>query len=230
MTSRSEKARQRIEARVYRDCVGEPPEPKWKALLAFLTEEGFAARVIRKRLNLPTPLNTTDRRVLEQKIFPHYLNNPDIRSVLFVGCNTYTAHYQRVFFPHVNYVTIEPDPSLVRFGAKPRHIVAPLEALAQHCPPETFDLIICNGVFGWGLDGMQQCEAAFDQCYTRLTPNGHLVHGWDDVPRRTPISLDEVQSLARFRKYTFPEFGTWRYLTATPFRHTFDFFQKPSSG
>jgi hypothetical protein len=221
----SEKARRQIEARVYRDAVGQPPEPKWKAILALISEQGFASRVIRKRLNLPTPLNTTDRMVLEQKIFPQYRADPAIRNVLFVGCDTYTAHYQSTFFPGLNFATLEPDPGLKRFGAA-RHVVAPLEELARHFPEGSFDLIICNGVFGWGLDRLDQCDAAFDQCHSRLTANGHFLLGWDDVPRRTPISLDEVSSLKRFRKYTFPAFGTWRYLTDTPFRHTFDFYQK----
>ena len=226
MSIRSEKARRNIEARVYRDCVGAPPEPKWKTLLALLTEQGFAVRVIRKRLKLPTPLNTTDRTVLEQQIFPHFLQKSGVRDVLFVGCNTYTAHYQRKFFSGVNFITLEPDPSLARFGATPRHVVAPLEELATHLPPASLDLIICNGVFGWGLDRLEQCEAAFEQCYTRLRDGGFLVHGWDDIPQRVPIDIDRVQSLARFRKYTLPAFGTWRYVTATAFRHTFDFYQK----
>jgi len=35
-----------------------------------------------------------------------------------------------------------------------------------------------------------------------------------------------VSSRALFRKYTFPPLGTWRYLTDTPYRHTFDFYRK----
>jgi len=223
--SRQDDARRQIEARVYRDAVGEPPDPKWKSLLALVTEQGFAARIVRKRLNLPTPLNTTDRMVLEQQIFPVYRSDPAIRSVLFVGCGAYTAHYQGRFFPDVKFATIEPDPELSRYGAT-RHVIAPLEELANHFPAASFDLIICNGVFGWGLDRIEQCDAAFGQCHSCLTENGHFLLGWDDVPRRTPIALANVPSLARFRKYAFPAFGSWRYLTDTPFRHTYDFYQK----
>jgi SAM-dependent methyltransferase len=223
--SRAEKARKLIEERVYRDAVGAPPEPKWKMLLALISEEGFATRVVRKRLNLPTPLNTTDRRVLEQQIFPEYDSDPAIRNVLFVGCNTYTAHYQREFFPNLNFATIEPDPALSRFGAS-CHVVAPLEELATHFPTACFDLIICNGVFGWGLDELDQCDAAFEQCHTCLTDNGKMLLGWDDVPRRTPIALEQIPSLGRFHHDAFPVFGSWRYLTDTPFRHTFDFYRK----
>jgi SAM-dependent methyltransferase len=222
---RSDKARQSIEARIYRHAMGEPPESVWKILAALLFEKGFATRVLRKRLKLATPLNTTDRAVLEQRIFPYYKSDARIHDVLFVGCNTYTAHYQRAFFPSANFVTIEPDITLSRFGAR-NHIVAPLEDLAAHCQPRSFDLIICNGVYGWGLDELDQCDAAFGQCYTCLRASGQLLLGWDDLPSRKPVALDDIPSLARFRKYVFPALGTWRFVTETPFRHTYDFYQK----
>jgi hypothetical protein len=223
--TKTEEARRKTEARVYRAVVGERPDSKWKSLLPLLTERGFASRVIRKRLNLPTPLDTTDRWILEQRIFPHYLSNPAIRNVLFVGCDFYTTHYQRMFFSAVNFATIEPDPARRRFAAN-RHAVAPLEKLGDHFAPGEFDLVICNGVYGWGLDSLEQCDAAFYQCHACMANGGQLILGWDDVPRRTPVPLTQISSLALFRKYVFPEFGTWRYVTDTPYRHTYDFYEK----
>jgi len=220
-----ERARHAIEARVYRDAIGERPESKWKIIVPLLTEYGYASRVVRKRLGLPTPLNTEDRRVLEQSIFPYYQADMNFKTVLFVGCNTYTSHYQRRYFETNNFWTIEPDETLRKFGAI-QHVVAPLEAVGRHFTGDFFDLIICNGVFGWGLDGASQCEAAFAQCHLCLREGGHLVFGWDDVPRRTPVPLDEIPTLARFQRFTFPPLGTWRYLTETPYRHTFDFYRK----
>jgi SAM-dependent methyltransferase len=223
--NRRERARRSIEARVYRDAVGEPPEPKWRIVIPLLTEQGFASRVLRKRLGLPTPLNTEDRRVLEEVIFPHYRADAGFKRVLFVGCNTYTSHYRERFFPGVEFWTVEPDAQLRRFGAE-RHVVAPLEEIGRHFAADFFDAIICNGVFGWGLDTAAQCEAAFAQCHACLRSGGHFVFGWDDVPRRTPVPLDGIGSLGAFRRFTFPALGTWRYLTDTPYRHTFDFYLK----
>jgi SAM-dependent methyltransferase len=225
LMSRVERARRQIEARIYQDCIGEPPTRKWKMIVPFFMEHGFAARVLRKRLGLPTPLNTTDRSVLEQVIFPQYSQDPEITTMLFVGCGTYTAHYQQRFFPRKSFWTIEPDPRAARFGAR-QHITAPLEELERHFPANHFDLIICNGVFGWGLDGHEQCEAAFAQCHSRLRGNGHFLFGWDDVPRRTPVALETISSLARFREYTFPVLRAARYLTDTPYRHTYAFYRK----
>jgi SAM-dependent methyltransferase len=223
--TRVERARRRIEARIYQDAIGEPPSRKWKMLVPFFTEHGFAARVVRKRLGLPTPLNTTDRIVLEQVIFPQYSQDAGIRTMLFVGCGTYTAQYQRLFFAHKNFWTLEPDPAAARHGAR-QHVIAPLEQLERHFPENHFDLIICNGVFGWGLDRHDQCEAALSQCHSRLVKDGHFLFGWDDVPRRTPFALETLSSLARFRQHTFPPLGTSRYLTDTPYRHTYAFYRK----
>jgi SAM-dependent methyltransferase len=223
--SRLEKARRHIEARIYADAVGAPSGSKWQLLKALFTEKGFATRVLRKRLHLPIALNTEDRRILEQVIFPTYLANPDIKTVLFVGCDSYTTRYERSYFSSVNFWTIEPDASRSGFGAR-QHVVSPLENLGQHFNLNYFDLIICNGVYGWGLDKAEQCEAAFSQCYQCLAANGYLLLGWDDLPRRDPAPLAAIHSLDNFRKYPFPPLGTWRYRTDTPYRHTYDFYQK----
>jgi SAM-dependent methyltransferase len=223
--TRVEHARRRIENRIYLDAIGQSPGTRWELFLAFLTEHGFAARVLRKRFGLPTPLNTTDRIVMERDIFPEYARDPSIKRMLFVGCGRYTAHYQQLFFPAKDFWTIEPDPGAAGFGAK-QHVIAPLEHLDRHFPPAHFDFILCNGVYGWGLDRHEQLEAAFAQCHSRLRDDGHLFFGWDDIPQRAPVDLDTVSSRALFRKYTFPPLGTWRYLTDTPYRHTFDFYRK----
>ncbi len=223
--SRLEQARHQIEARVYADAIGAPPASKWTQLGLLFTEKGFAARVLRKRLGLPISLNTEDRRVLEQVILPCYRADSSIKKVLFVGCDSYTAHYQRLYFPTADYWTIDPVPSQRKFGAA-QHIVAPLEELSGHFSAGSFDLIVCNGVFGWGLDTARQCEAAFAQCYSSLADKGRMLLGWDDIPQRRPLSLDDLASLSRFRKYVFPAFGSWRYRTDTPYGHTYDFYLK----
>ncbi len=47
-----------------------PPDPPLKLLVALLTEDGYMPRFIRRRLHLPTPIDTHDRLILEQVIFP----------------------------------------------------------------------------------------------------------------------------------------------------------------
>jgi len=228
--SRRERARRAFERRLHRHMMGMPPEHRWKLALAFFTEYGYIRRFLRRRLRLATPIDSHDRRVLEQLIFPGYVDTAAVKRVLFVGCDNYTAHYERRFFAGCEYWTIEPDPKMRRYGAKLRHVVAPLEELAKHFPERHFDLIVCNGVYGWGLNTAEQCETAFAQCYACLNNGGHLLIGWDDVPTHTDrasVLLPELASLAQFEKFRFPALGTWRYVTDTPYRHIYEFYRKP---
>jgi SAM-dependent methyltransferase len=226
--NRRERARRAFEGRLYRQMMGLPRDPRRKLLVALFTEHGYLPRFIRRRLRLPAPIDTHDRRVLEQIIFPGYLADPRIGRVLFVGCDNYTAQYQRRFFASHDYWTIEPNPKMRRYGSK-QHVIARLEQLSDHFRPGFFDLIICNGVYGWGLDSAEQCEIAFANCHTCLAPGGHLLIGWDDIPPHRPsVLLPEVASLTGFDKFQFPALGSWRYLTDTPYRHIYEFYQRPS--
>jgi SAM-dependent methyltransferase len=225
--NRRERARRAFEGRLYRQMMGLPRDPRRKLLVALLTEHGYLPRFIRRRLRLPAPIDTHDRRVLEQVIIPGYLVDPRIRRVLFVGCSNYTTRYERRFFASHDYWTIEPNPKTRRYGSK-QHVIARLEQLSDHFQPGFFDLIICNGVYGWGLDSAEQCEIAFANCHTCLAPGGHLVIGWDDIPPHRPaVLLPEITSLARFDKFQFPVLGSQRYLTDTPYRHIYEFYQRP---
>ena len=218
----------RVESDVFRSVTLQRAERGPAAtLVRLITDRSFALRAMRYALRLPTPLRTEDRRVLEQIIFPYYASRPDVHTVLFVGCQWYTSHYNRKHFPAHEYWTIEPDAEARRFGAR-RHVVAPLEQLDAHFPENFFDLIICNGVYGFGLDAPEHCETALAHCYSRLRPGGTLVFGWTDVPARTPVPLESISSLQRFAKAGSSPLGGWRYVTNTPYAHTYDFYTRPA--
>jgi SAM-dependent methyltransferase len=216
---------QQIEDRIYRLTIGGSPDSRWRHLVNLMTERGYAISAIRTRLGLPTRLDTADRRVLEELIFPYYRDDTRFRKVLFVGCASFTSHYQRQFFAEKEFWTIEPEPYQAKFGST-NHVIAPIEDAAKHFERGYFDVIFCNGVYGWGLDTVAQGEAAFAQCHRCLRRGGHLVFGWNDVPRRTPFSLDEIQSRNSFKRLRFPTLKGWRYFTNTRHRHVFDFYKK----
>lgn len=222
------RARKRLEGQIYWDVVLERPKTLVQLICKMITDPHFLMSVVRKNLHFGKPkaysILTTDRIVLEHRIFKHYAGNPDIHDILFVGCDADTAGYQ-AHFKDRRYVTLEPNPDNRSFGA-PEHIVGTMESLGEHIPAGSLDLIVCNGVFGWGLDEKDNCEKAFAAAYTALKPGGQLVLGWNDVPRRRPFPLESISSLSQFRQYEFPPFGTHRYLTDTVYRHVFDFYVK----
>lgn len=195
------------------------------SLKRLFTDPDFTVRVVRYALHLPVRMETEDRRVLEDLIFPYYGALPDLRSVLFVGCDWYTRHYERAFFRGTDYWTIDLSPRARRFAGR-RHVVGPLERLDEFFPERRFDVIVCNGVFGFGLDERQQCERAFELCHSRLKDGGHFLLGWDDIPARTPVRLSEIASLELFQTFSFPPLRVRRYVTDTPYRHTYDFYRK----
>jgi len=166
---------------------------------------------------------TEDRRVLEKVIFPHYSTLANVRTVLLVGCESPTQRYERCF-PRHNYWTIDADPGRRRFGGK-QHVVGRLEQLREYFPAEFFDLIICNGVYGWGLNRAEDCEAALSECHTCLADGGHLVFGWNDIPRWDPAPLASIRAFSSFAEYVVPTLGS-EYLTETANRHTYRFLQK----
>lgn len=178
----------------------------------------------RRALGLSAHLHTADRQVLEQTILPAYASRSDIKRVLFVGCAPYTQHYSELFSER-EYWTIDPVPRRRRHGGT-RHIVDRLENLGSHAQPAYFDLILCNGVLGWGLNALDSAEAAFATCHRYLREGGELVVGWNDVPPRNRVPPDEVLALQRFERFVFAPLQAARLRIDAPQRHVFDFYRK----
>jgi SAM-dependent methyltransferase len=173
-------------------------------------------------VGIPLRLRSPDRETLEREILPYFSRCVDFREVLFVGCDWYTRRYERLFGSR-NYISIEVDPKRRSFGAK-RHIVASLADLADHVPAGTLDLILCNGVFGWGLDARDEVARAFAACAACLRPGGVLMLGWDDVPEHRPFDPLTLPELRALDAWTFPPFAAARRSVGT---HVYDFFVKP---
>src|SRR5580704_14993940 len=98
----------RREAEIYRGTARLPAKaPTRSPLIRLFSDFGYARRVVRYVLGLPVPLETEDRRVLEQVVFKHFLGLTDTHRILFVGCDWYTKHYDRAFFRDRDYWTID---------------------------------------------------------------------------------------------------------------------------
>jgi SAM-dependent methyltransferase len=192
-----------------------PPKPLQAA-------RWLAARLL-LAVGVPLQLRSPDRDVLERQILPYFAAHDEYRNVLFVGCDWYTTRYERVF-RNREYVTIEVDPARRVFGAR-RHIVGSMEDLQEHFPANTLDLILCNGVFGWGLDERSSAALAFASCREVLRPEGVLVLGWDDVPEHRPFDPTELEEFRRFSPWVFPPLNAARHVVDAN-RHVYDFLMK----
>ena len=202
-----------------------------------MTESNDVRRRIRRLLS-PIPwrivprerlyTRTHDRYLLEDVVFPSLRGRPDMQTLLFVGCDTDTAHYPAMFSDRL-FITIDIDPGKAAYGAA-KHIVDSAANLQAHFAPRSLDAVICNGVVGWGLDRAEDIDRMVEGSFVCLRPAGILIIGWNDTPPWRPPSLDTLAALDRFRELTFPPFPSPVYPTLNSYRHVFNFYEKPQSG
>ena len=179
-------------------------------------------RFVRGVAGLPTALKTPDRLVLDGAILPAFAADPRYQRVIFVGCDWYTRHYEDMFASR-DYWTIEVDEARARYGAR-QHLVGPLVEIGNRFAESSVDLIICNGVIGWGLNDPAQVDASVAACARVLRRGGVLLIGWNDIPEKRVVSLDSIPALKAFTPFALA--GQSEFQTSTYNRHTFSLFQK----
>lgn len=179
-------------------------------------------RFLRGLAGLHTSLSTPDRRLLDDVILPPLAADPQYRLVVFVGCDWYTRHYENMFRGR-DYWTIEVDPARARFGAT-QHVVGPMVEIGSQFAPASVDLIICNGVIGWGLNDPAEIDASLAACAKALRPGGVLLVGWNDIPEKRTVDIASVPALREFRPFAVA--GHSEFQTKTYNRHTFSLSQK----
>jgi len=199
-----------------------------KQIKAF-TESTFPStyeklRSLRKRF-FGSYLDAPDRHLLEKVIIPYLVSQADLKRVLFVGCEWYTKPYESLF-KQKEYWTIELDPDNAIYGAR-NHIVDRVQNLTRYFSNDYFDLIICNGIIGYGVNTLPDMEETFAQCFQCLRAKGILVVGWNDIPERNIPPFENCNSLNQFYSYIFPPISTSKYLTNTHYRHAYNFYIKP---
>lgn len=168
-------------------------------------------------------LATPDRVYLEDVIVPGFLAMDDIRHVLDIGVAWYTRSYPKLF-AGVDYWTVDFDPEKERI-AGPKHHTVSATHLADVFGPGTFDLVVCNGVIGWGLNDPADVERGLDACADVLRPGGWIVVGWNDMEGRRVPGLDELLA-KRFDRAVFPPVGADHFIPKTHYAHRFDFLKR----
>ena len=98
---------------------------------------------------------------------------PSLGRLLFVGCDWYTREYVELFAPRrERYRTVDIDPAKARFGA-PGHVIAPMQEIDRHFAPGSIDVIVANGVYGFGIDDRAGLGAAFAAARAVLAAGRH---------------------------------------------------------
>jgi len=168
-------------------------------------------------------LGTPDRVFLEDVVVPGFLAMDEIHRVLDIGVAWYTRSYPRLF-AGVDYWTVDFDPAKQRIAGAQHHTVSATQ-LTDVFDPETFDLVVCNGVIGWGLNDPADVEKGLDACADVMRPGAWLVVGWNDMDGRRVPGLDDLLG-KRFRRQVFPVVGADHFIPETRYAHRFDFLTK----
>jgi hypothetical protein len=192
----------------------------WPLLLA------YAGRKVADTLPGRARIRTDDRRVLEDILLPAFAADATLRTLLFIGCDWYTQGYGALFAPRLErFRTVDVDPAKARFGS-PGHVVAPMQELDRHLAPGRVDVIVANGVYGFGIDDRATLGAALAAAHAVLKPAGTLILGWNDVAALAPFDPEPLAIASGFVRSAANPLGAWRTATATPLRHTFDVYAR----
>jgi hypothetical protein len=196
-----------------------------------LAVEALVASLVQKLSGLidtlalePKRIASHDRSILEEIILPYFGTHVASDKILFVGCSAYTQWYEG-FFSSKEYWTIDPKLVKRKYGSK-RHVVDSIANVGRYVAKNYFDVIIMNGVIGFGLNRLGDIEQALDACYEVLASQGILLVGWNETTRRTPVDIRALRSLRKLHEYRFELLQACHYRAEGPHRHTFSFYQK----
>ncbi len=164
-----------------------------------------------------------DREVLERIIFPYLLIHENPRRILDIGREAYEKFYN-LFFTGRELWTIDINPRRKKFGSK-NHIIDDVVNLKKHFKNNYFDLIIMNGVFGWGLNQRENIETAIGGIYDILKTDGILVFGWNDALDTKPVPLEHIRALKEFKPYYFKPLKGINF-KASSNNHIYNFYEK----
>lgn len=145
----------------------------------------------RNRLQVREILRSADRTILHGPLLAALHDDGLLKEgskIIWIGCASYTAGYYTMLESQGGECfTIELDPAERGWGRPGRHIAGSMLELDRHYPAGTFDLIICNGVLGWGVNAAADQRRAFDVMAYALKPGGALVLGWNTDKMANPV-------------------------------------------
>jgi hypothetical protein len=152
------------------------------------------------------PRKSTNRLFLEQDIFEYLdtLLSDESAQCLFIGTDKRSWHYRSRFA--AKFFTIDKDPRKAIYGDVINHRIDSATELARQYTPNQFDVIIANGLIGFGVDHIDQCEDLFAGLETIMKGSGVLVVGYSNSPSRIDFKLEDVKNYHLFEEFA-PHFN-----------------------
>jgi hypothetical protein len=171
-----------------------------------------------------------DRHVLQKSIFPgiaDVLASKQSATILWIGCARYTKHYYEALERRgAKCWTMDIDPDVYRWGRRGRHVTGDLCSVARLLPAQYFDVIFCNGIFGFGIDTLDAQSSAAAAMASVMKPDGWLVLGWNTGKVADPIAQGTVSPW--FEPAVLADFGTRKFVGGCT--HVFDLLRLRGDG
>ena len=144
-----------------------------------------------ERLNIDFRLRAPNRDFLEESVFG-YLNElaadaAEDSKTLFVGIDKHNWHYPRLLNSQFHSLDIEARKAV--YGQPGRHWTGSATQMADYYGQGAFDVVVANGLLGFGVNTEPDFRRLLEQCKEVLKPGGVLVLGYNDRPDRAPFSV-----------------------------------------
>lgn len=130
----------------------------------------------------------TKSRLFFEYVILNYISQLDFSNVLFIGVERYTTWYKKIFV-RSRFYTLDYDSNLVKYADEKFHAICKVEDMQDYYDDGFFNLIILNGVYGWGLNKDEQLTKAIENIYCKLELNGVLIFGYNNVRENDPCGL-----------------------------------------
>lgn len=167
-----------------------------------------------------------DRVMLTKAIFPALARTAALASgsdVLWIGCRRVTkAYYREIEARGARCWTLDIDPMVRRFGRRGRHVIGNVLDLNLLFPKLRFNAVLCNGIFGFGVDTVDDQIKACAAMASVTKPGGWLLLGWNSD--RGPDPLQAGLASPWFEAAALPGFDTREVVKDST--HVYDVFQR----
>jgi hypothetical protein len=164
--------------------------------------------------------NTVDRWILESKIIRNIAFSKDRSRIISVGVSWTSKDYFNFFDVGTAKVFKTVDPFYVS-SDRENHFTCRFEQLELE---EFYDVILLNGVFGYGTDSFQEVETIFQQCVNLLSPTGVVVVGAKAVNGRIQSPNFDIYEIANsfgFQPAKIPGLNVSFFATSHQNGHSF---------
>jgi SAM-dependent methyltransferase len=167
------------------------------------------------------------RNYFEYSILPYFHNEQRFQRILFVGVARFTQHYLPYFNNKELIRTIDTDPDVASFSSPAIHIVDSIENIDQHVDSGTFDLVLMNGVYGWGLASEDALQNSINNIHKVMKPEGVLLFGWNEMDEYDPLKIRTRDYFDQFEPYPFNGKAEIKFPTPrNPKQHVYSFYKK----